>query len=108
MKKRRLIILHDPKLIALRLNLRTILWKFYYDQISALKALWLGKELGCENQKQLLREIEELRESFDRSIVICAICSRSDGDRVFYPRLNMWFCKDRLDKGVIPSKRDLS
>ena len=108
MRKRRLIILRDPKLVALRLNLRTILKDWYYDQISMLKALWLGEDLGCENQKQLLQEIEDFKMKFRRSIVICPICMRSDGDRVFYPQHDMWYCKDCLDKGVIPTKRDLS
>ena len=108
MRKKRLIILHNPRLIALRLNLRTILKDWYYDQISMLKALWLGEDLGGDNQKQLLREIEDFKMKFRKSIVICPICMSSDGDRVFYPRLDMWFCKDCLDKGVIPTKRDLS
>lgn len=106
MRRKRLITLHNPKLIAFRSNLRTILWNYYYDQKSILKAHWLGAE--GEKKREFLKKIEELRESFERSIVICSICSKSDGDRVFYPRLNMWFCKDCLDKGIIPTKRDLS
>jgi hypothetical protein len=106
MRRKRLIVLHNPKLIAIRFNLRTIIKNYYYDQKSILKAHWLGAE--GEKQRALLKEIEELRESFRKSIIVCSICSKSDGDRVFYPRLDMWFCKDCLDKGVIPTKRDLS
>jgi hypothetical protein len=106
MKKKRLIILHDHRLIALRLNLRTVLRKFYIDQLVFLRAHSLAAE--GEEKRKFLNQIEELRMILKSSIVVCAVCNRTEGDRIFYPRLDMWFCKDCLDKGVIPTKRDLS
>ena len=109
-KKRRFINLRDPQLRALRLNLRIILERFYFDQLTFLKARWHGeiwKGGSRDAKKQLLNEIEGLTMKFKRSIVVCAICNKTEGDRVFVPRLDMWFCKDCFDKGFIPSKRDI-
>lgn len=105
LQKQKIISIKHPKLRAVRLNLRQILVKAFYDQKAALKALWLGAE--GDEQLSLLRELENFRQKFRDSIVVCKVCSQTEGDRVYIPRHKCWYCTDCLKKGIIPSLRKL-
>jgi hypothetical protein len=105
LKKQKIISITSPKLRAVRFNLRQILVRAYYDQLTVLKALWLGAE--GDEKLSLLRELENFRQKFRDSIVVCKICSQTDGDRVYIPRHRCWYCTDCLRKAVIPSLKKL-
>ena len=77
----------------------------YYDQKAILQAIWLGAEK--DEQLPLLRKLEDFRQNYRDSILVCSICSKLDGDRVYYPRHKCWYCTDCLRKGVIPSLKEL-
>jgi len=103
LKKQKIIKLKDIKLRKIRLNLRKVLMNAYFDQDAALQAIWLGSDE--DNRISLLREIEDFQQSYEDSILVCKVCLRLDGDRVYIPRHGCWYCTDCLKKGVIPSLR---
>ncbi|MFX1575224.1 MAG: hypothetical protein ACFFB0_21010 [Promethearchaeota archaeon] len=53
----------------------------------------------------LLRKLEEFRQNYQNSILICSICSKLDGDRVYIPQHTRWCCTNCLRKNFIPSFR---
>jgi len=105
LRKQKIIRIKDPRLRAVRLGLREVLMNVYYDQKAVLQAIWLGAE--GDDQLSLLRKLEEFRQNYRDSILVCSVCSKLDGDRVYIPRHKCWYCTDCLKKGVIPSFRKL-
>ena len=105
LKKQTIIKIKSPRLRDIRLNLRAVLMNVYYDQESALKAVWLGAEK--DEQLPLLRKLEDFRQNYRDSILVCSACTKLDGDRVYFPRHKCWYCTDCLKNGGIPSLRKL-
>jgi hypothetical protein len=105
LKKQKIVRINDVKLKTIRLNLRKILTHVYNDHKSVLQAIWLGAE-NMDEKNALLRELEDFRQNYRDSIIVCRICSRIEGDRVYYPRHKCWYCTDCMKKGFIPSKKD--
>ncbi|MFW9896189.1 MAG: hypothetical protein ACFFD7_10330 [Candidatus Thorarchaeota archaeon] len=97
MKKQKVIGLKDPKLKAIRLNLRKLWNSAYYDEEAALQVVWLSS--SGDTQISLLRELEEFRQIYRDSIIVCGICGKLDGDRVYVPRHKRWYCKDCFSRG---------
>jgi len=105
LKKQKIIKIKSPQLRRIRLNLRALLMNVYYDQESVLQAVWLGAEK--DEQLPLLRKLEDFRQDYRDSILVCSACSKLDGDRVYFPRHKCWYCTDCLKNGGIPSLRKL-
>lgn len=105
LRKQTIIRIKDPRLRAIRLNLRLIFMNFYYDQEAALQAIWLGSD--DDNQISLLRELEDFRQSYRNSIIVCGVCSRIEGDRVYIPRHKCWYCTDCMKKNIIPTRKSM-
>ena len=101
LKNQKIIKLKDIKLRKIRLNLRKVLMNAYFDQEAALQAIWLGSD--DDKRISLLRELEDFRQSYRDSVLVCGICLRLEGDRVYIPSHKCWYCTDCLRKGVIPS-----
>ena len=78
---------------------------FYYDQEAVLKAFWLAAD--SDEQLPLLRELEDFRESFHNSIIVCGVCNRIEGDLVYMPRHKCWYCTDCMKKNFIPTRRSM-
>ena len=105
LKKQKIIEIKDSRLREIRLGLREVLMNAYYDQKAALQAIWLGSE--GDDQISHLRKLEDFQQYYQDSILVCSVCSKLDGDRVYIPRHKCWYCTDCLKKGVIPSFRKL-
>ncbi len=105
LKRQKVIKIKNSKLREIRLNLRKILMNYFYDQESMLQALWLGAK--GDEEISLLRKLEDFRQNYHDSILVCGICSKLDGDRVFIPSHKCWYCTDCLKKSLIPSLRKL-
>ncbi len=88
------------------IRVREILVNLYYDQEATLRVLWLG----AEDDKRLshLRGLEEFSQSYHDSILVCAICSKLDGDKVYIPWHKSWYYTDCLKKGFIYSSKKKS
>ena len=104
MKKKKTIIVKDPRLQKLRLNLRIILtraiiseWnklhleekRILYDDLGNTKkmsSLEIEKSRDIGQRKQFLLNIE------DKSICRCPSCQRTDLDMTYNPKLETWFC----------------
>lgn len=105
LKKQKIVKLKDIKLRKIRLNLREVLMNAYFDQEAALQAIWLGSDE--DNRISLLRELENFRQSYRNSILVCKICLRLDGDRVYIPRHKCWYCTDCMKKNFIPTRKSM-
>jgi len=105
LKKQKVIKIKDSRLREIRLNLRKVLMNTFYDQEATLQAIWLGAE--GDEQLSLLRKLEDFQQHYQDSILVCSVCSKLDGDRVYIPRHKCWYCTDCLKKGVIPSLRKM-
>ena len=105
LKRQKVIKIKDSRLREIRLNLRKVLMNAYYDQEAVLKAIWLGSK--GDEQLSLLRNLEAFQQHYQDSILVCSVCSKLDGDRVYIPRHKCWYCTDCLKKGFIPSLRKL-
>lgn len=106
LRKQKIIRIKNPRLRAIRLNLRLIFMNLYYDQEAALKAIWLGTDRG-DKKISLLRELEDFCESFSNSIIVCGVCSKVEGDRVYVPRHKCWYCTDCMKKNYIPTRKSM-
>ncbi len=79
---------------------------FFFDQEAALEAIWLAEE-SFDKRNLLLRELEDFRESFKNSIIVCGVCSKLEGDRVYVPRHKCWYCTDCMKKNFIPTRKSM-
>ena len=106
LRKQKIIRIRNPRLRAMVLNLRKVFMNFFFDQETALEAIWLAEE-DYDKRNSLLRELEDFRESFHNSILVCGVCNRTEGDRVYIPRHKCWYCTDCMKKNLITTRRSM-
>jgi len=101
-KKKRIVILKNPRLRKIRTELRNLLceafsqkYSGYFDQIDIIRSNQnlsiADKERMC---KKYYRESQKLKSAFLRSSTGCRVCGKRDVDLVYNPVLNTWFCED--------------
>lgn len=106
MKKKKTIIIKNPRLQKLRLNLRMVLikavsseWnklhekqkKYLYDSLGNAKKMDVFEKeqfRKIERGKQLLLRME------NRSVCRCPSCQKTDRNMIFNPELQTWYCID--------------
>jgi len=101
MKHKREVKLKDPRLRALRNNLREIIWLEWDRRACGIidaKSDVLNSKLP-ENEKlrlyeELVKELEHIDLIIKSSVVMCGWCRHRDKDMIYNPSNNQWFCLD--------------
>ncbi len=109
MKKKKTIILKNPRLQKVRSNLRTIFIKWAQEQWFQLnkekkvidrdaygKPRKIGDFSSEENEKfdKIRARVREIDQIVNHSIYKCTVCSASDKDMTYNPEQKRWFCVD--------------
>jgi len=95
-KKKKTIVVKDPRLQKLRFNLRMIIIKEAQIRKSMLREKWKEYwEMGnLERAQDFAIEKQEISRSINSSICICHVCGSARKDMVYNPKLQTWFCTD--------------
>lgn len=96
MKKKKSIIIKNPRLQKLRYNLRMVIIKEAHIRKSMLRKKWKEYwEMGnLERAQDFANEEQEISRSINSSICICHVCGSAKKDMVYNPELKTWFCID--------------
>ena len=94
MKKKKTIIIKNPRLQKLRYNLRMIIIKEAHMRKSMLRKKWKEYwEMGDRERAQdFAIEKQEISRSINNSICICHVCGSTKKNMVYNPELKTWFC----------------
>ena len=99
MKHKREIKIKNPRLRALRNNLREVLWLEWDRRLRAIVSAQsnaLDTELPQEEKLRLHGELEvelgEIRGLMKPCIVMCGWCHHRDKDAIYNPSNRQWFC----------------
>ena len=115
-KKKRLIVLKNPRLRKIRTELRNLLkqafdehYSRYFEQMGIIRddssLSYDEKERRCN---EICQESQKLKISYLHSITGCRVCDKADVDLVYNPVLNTWFCErfyyfnQKCQDGLLP------
>ena len=111
MKKYREIKIKDPRLQKIRHEFRRIIsleckkikkeieykkWAITRNPNNTLRKGITNED--WEEVGKLNSQYWALETPFRKSIILCNICRRLEGDRIFYPKTGEWYCPECYDK----------
>ena len=95
MKRKRTIIIKDPKLQKIRNNFRILLLKWGSKEWKKLHSELLSTPSENINLiREINRKKQEIMELKEASICKCASCAGPDKDMTYNPVRKEWFCVD--------------
>lgn len=99
-KKKRTIMIKNPRLRKVRDSLREIISKAseYYEGELIQEKANLSIETDKEKIKILASKRDQIHTALNNSICICPVCKSHTSDMTFNPYLKAWFCIDCYEK----------
>lgn len=109
MRDKRAIVIKNPKLQKIRNNLRNLIIQTYHSQWKKIHDKWRSYLFNSDGSRRDIddlssielvqfRDLQEqenqLSNSLDRSILICAACGKGERDMVYNKAYNTWYCTE--------------
>ncbi|MHA1106615.1 MAG: hypothetical protein ACTSPN_13000 [Promethearchaeota archaeon] len=97
MKKKRKIVLHDPRLRNIRTQMRLLLTKVVSEEIIRLNSTCSDLIFKGEVFEKYHLKAEKLAHQFEHLVARCCMCRRSDLDMIFNPIGEEWACDECVE-----------
>lgn len=93
MNKKRKITVKNARLRKLRYELRSLIREAYLNRRDELHEKLMASE-SIEIKISFSKKRQELDRVFKKSPICCKYCGDMEGDHVYNPYLEAWFCED--------------